>query len=55
MTGLKQLSLRDTQITDAGPVHLEGMARLEWFYLNKTQIAGVGLEHLEGMINLRVV
>ena len=46
MTQLKILNLRHTQITDAGLVHLEGMASLETLYLNGTQVSKAGVKQL---------
>ena len=37
------------QLTDAGLVHLKGLTKLEWLYLNNTQVANAGLVHLKGL------
>ena len=47
--------LRDTQITDAGLVHLAGMTNLQDLYLTDTQVTDAGLVHLAGMTNLGIL
>ena len=39
--------LSDTQITDAGLVHLEGLTSLTWLFLSRTQITDAGLAKLK--------
>ena len=45
--------LVDTEITDAGLVHLKGLTRLQTLDLLSTQITDAGLVHLKGLTNLR--
>ncbi len=44
--------LENTQITDAGLEHLEGLTKLEGLWLNGTQVTDAGLVHLEGLTKL---
>ena len=57
MTNLQELWLGapqgSDQITDAGMVHLKGLANLETLTLSETQITDAGLVHLVGMTNLQ--
>jgi hypothetical protein len=50
------LTLGKAQITDAGLVHLRGLANLEWLHFNgygRPNISDEGLVHLKGMTKLR--
>jgi len=47
MKELKELILFDTQVTDAGLVHLEGMKGLKTLDLNKTKITDAGLKNIQ--------
>ena len=42
-----------SEITNAGLVHLKGLAKLECLDLVDTQITDAGLVHLKGMTNLQ--
>jgi len=56
LPSLRSLNL-GPRVTDAGLVHLKGMAQLEYLYLDSTQISDAGLQHLKGLdrlINLHV-
>ena len=44
--------LSDTQIADAGLVHLSGLTSLGALFLNNTQITDAGLAHLKGLTSL---
>ena len=46
------VDFNETQVTDAGLMHLKGLTKLELLYLNRTQITDAGLEHLKGLTNL---
>ncbi|PHS04099.1 MAG: hypothetical protein COA78_17000 [Blastopirellula sp.] len=47
-----QVILSQTQVTDAGLVHLKGLNSLISLGLNDTQITDAGLEHLKGLTSL---
>ena len=47
MTQLQDLSLVDTQITDAGLKHLEALTRLGHLYLHGSQVTDEGVEKLK--------
>ena len=44
---------RETQVTDAGLVHLRGLTQLRLLYLNNTQVTDAGLAHLRGLTQLQ--
>ena len=46
------INLYGTQITDAGLVHLKGLASLTELSLDETQITDAGLVHLKGLTSL---
>ena len=50
---LKNFELRDSQVTDAGLVHLKGLTKLRELYLDETKVTDAGLEHLAGLTNLQ--
>ena len=50
---LQTLGLHDTQITNAGLVHLKGLTNLQNLGIGRTQITDAGLVHLQGLTNLR--
>jgi len=64
LTGLKTLSVagaprmgmgrdvRSPKVTDAGLVHLKGLAKLEALHLQELKIGGSGLVHLKGLPEL---
>ena len=52
---LKNLNLRDMQVTDAGLVHLKTLKRLTALSLSFTQVTDAGLVHLKGMTNLQML
>ena len=47
------VSLRKTEVTDAGLVHLKGLTNLEELDLGKTKVTDAGLEHLQGLTKLQ--
>ena len=47
------VDLRNTPITDAGLVHLKGLAGLQTLAFNDTQITDVGIVHLKGLTSLQ--
>jgi hypothetical protein len=53
LTELRYLFLYNTQITDAGLVHLGGLTELRLLYLGHTQVTDAGLVHLAGLTELR--
>ena len=52
MTALETLWLWDTQVADAGLVHLAGLRALKELHLDRTQITDAGLPHLTGLMAL---
>jgi hypothetical protein len=52
LTQLKWLSLWNTDVTDAGLVHLKGLTNLKRLFLNDTGVTDVGLMHLKGLTML---
>ena len=52
LTNLERLYLDDTQITDAGLVHLAGLSNLKDLNLDSTQVTDAGLVHLKGLTKL---
>jgi hypothetical protein len=46
LTNLKELSLRNTQVTDAGLVHLKRLTNLKFLWLHRTQISDTGILEL---------
>jgi hypothetical protein len=46
LTGLKRLYLYDTKVTDAGLMHLAGLAQLELVILTGTGVTERGVEGL---------
>jgi predicted negative regulator of RcsB-dependent stress response len=46
------VTLNDTDVTDAGLVHLSGLKGLKHLSLNKTQVTDAGLQHLSGLKEL---
>ena len=52
---LEWLSLANTQVADAGLVHLTSLSGLQLLYLNHTQITDAGLEHLKSLSDLQVL
>lgn len=49
---LQTLGLHDTQITNAGLVHLKGLTNLQNLGIGRTQITDAGLVHLKELTNL---
>lgn len=52
LTGLRELSLKYTNITDAGLVHLRDLTKLYLLDLSHTDVADAGLVHLKELTNL---
>ena len=50
---LDYLFLGFTKVSDAGLVHLKGMANLETLILSDTKVTDAGLVHLKTLTNLR--
>ena len=48
-----EVNLSDSQITDAGLVHLKALINLDELYLSNTQVTDVGLVHLKELTNLQ--
>jgi hypothetical protein len=55
LTGLQELDLSSTRITDAGLVHLEQLTGLQTLGLRDTEVSVGGLVHLKPLVNLRFV
>ena len=53
--GIGVVYLNDTQVTDAGVVHLGGLTSLRFLHLNNTQITDAGLVHLKALTSLQVL
>jgi uncharacterized protein (DUF2384 family) len=53
LPSLGQLSLDNTQVTDAGLEQLKGLPSLRHLSLRNTQVSDAGLEHLKGLPNLQ--
>ena len=47
LTNLIALSLRNTQVTDAGLVYLKELTNLEWPYLEDTKVTDAGVQKLK--------
>ena len=47
MTSLQGLGLWDTKVTDAGLVHLEGLAKLEALGLKNTQVSDAAVKKFQ--------
>jgi Leucine-rich repeat (LRR) protein len=50
-----EVTLRGSRITDAGLVHLKGLANLQALDLAFTKITDSGLVHLKGLVNLQTL
>lgn len=50
--GVRDLSVAQSQVTDAGLVHLKGLRRLNRLRLNDTEITDAGLAHLADLTRL---
>ncbi|MCK4293675.1 MAG: hypothetical protein KAY65_10795 [Planctomycetes bacterium] len=50
---LRMLGLRDSEISDAGMAHLEGLTKLQGLGLSNTDIGDAGLAHLSELTKLR--
>jgi hypothetical protein len=48
-------NLANTQITDAGLVHLQGLSQLQGLDLSGTKVTDAGLAHLQGLRKLEVL
>ncbi|MBI2825595.1 MAG: hypothetical protein HYX69_13005 [Planctomycetia bacterium] len=49
---LKRLYINNTEVTDAGLAHIEGLDQLESVFLEDTKVTGAGLVHLAGLTKL---
>src|ERR1700678_2914162 len=49
---LVRLNARCSSVTDAGMLHVAGLARLSFLYLEKSNVSDAGLVHLKGLTNL---
>ena len=47
--------LFDTNVTDAGLVHLKGLTELQKLWLSATKVTDAGLVHLTGLTNLQTL
>lgn len=47
------VELRDQGVTDDHLVHIKGLSKLEWLFLNDTQITDAGLAQLKDLTQLR--
>ena len=50
---LESLELNNTQVTDAGMIHLRDLVELKRLYLNKTSVTDAGLVHLQELTSLQ--
>ena len=50
-----QITLRGTQVSDAGLGHLQGLTKLEGLELDGTQVTDVGLVHLQRLTRLKLL
>ena len=48
-----RVTLRHTQVSDAGLVHLKGLTSLQRLGLGDTQVSDAGLVHLKGLTSLQ--
>ena len=55
LSQVEELSFYGSSATDAGLVHLEGLARLKFLSLSYMRITDAGVAHLEGLTNLHRV
>ena len=55
LTGLRELYLNNTRVTDAELVHLRGLTRLYRLSLQNTKVTDAGLVHLSGLTGLRTL
>jgi len=55
LTSVKEVRLINTQITDAGLVHLKRKTSLENVSLSESKVTNSGLRHLQGLNHLRVL
>ena len=55
LTKLERLWLDDTQVTDSGLLHIQGLGRLKRLSLKRTQISDAGLANLAAMTNLETL
>ncbi len=49
------VNLNDTQVSDAGLEHLEGLPRLQTLWLDNTKVSDAGLERLKGLTKLQLL
>jgi Leucine-rich repeat (LRR) protein len=55
LANLMELDLSNTQVTDAGLVHLKGLISLWKLDLSGTQVTDAGLKHMTALANLRYI
>jgi len=53
LSQVQSLDLSDTQVSDAGLVHLQGLSALQSLDLSDTQVSDAGLVHLQGLSALQ--
>lgn len=55
LTGLKSLTLFQTDITDAGLIYLSGLTKLEYLDLSSSKVTDAGLAYLSGLTKLKTL
>jgi hypothetical protein len=49
------VTLKSSEVTDAGLEHLKGLAKLQRLSVSYTKVSDAGLEHLKGLTHLRLL
>ena len=52
LSGIRQLVLQDSQVTDTGLEHLKGLTQLKTLYILGPNVTEAGLEHIKGLTQL---
>ena len=47
--------LRNTNVADAGLVHMKALTKLKYLILDHTNVTDAGLEHLRGLTDLQIL
>lgn len=55
LTGLEELCLSGTKVTDAGLAYLQKSAELRVLWLDSTKVTGAGLDHFRGLTQLKML